>query len=255
MSLWSRGRYQAVGTRIAGIAAATVAAAGPLAGRRVVDLACGTGNAALAAADAGARVTAVDLTPELIALGAEAAGARPIDWVVADAADTGLPAASFDAAVSNMGIIFVDPRRQLDEIARLLKPGGALAFSAWVRTGASPLQDPVTAVFGPPPDTGFSPEQWGDPDIVAARLSRRFTDLAITAGVHRWEFDSLAAAMHFITDESPMHVAAFERADDEQRARLSAGFEAALRAHADPAGAVSFDSPYLVISAARAATD
>ena len=94
----------------------------------------------------------------------------------------------------------------------------------------------------------------GDRDIVAARLDRLFTDLAITAGVHRWEFDSLAAALHFITAESPMHVAAFERADAEQRARLSAGFEAALRAHADPAGAVSFDSPYLVISAARAAT-
>ena len=65
-------------------------------------------------------MTGVDITPELIALGAqkaEAAGVT-IDWVTGDASDTGLPGGSFDAVTSNMGIIFVEPTSQVAEIAR-----------------------------------------------------------------------------------------------------------------------------------------
>jgi ubiquinone/menaquinone biosynthesis C-methylase UbiE len=115
-TIWSSGRYETVGQRIAPIAAEVVDAVErrlPVRDAVLVDLACGTGNAALVAAARGARVTAVDLTPELIAIGAakaEAAG-RSVAWVTADASDTGLPGASFDAAVSNMGIIFVEPGR------------------------------------------------------------------------------------------------------------------------------------------------
>ena len=75
-TIWSAGRYDAVGDRIAPIAAEVVAAVDrrrPLSGAAVADLACGTGSAALAAAAAGARVTAVDITPELLAIGAQKA--------------------------------------------------------------------------------------------------------------------------------------------------------------------------------------
>ena len=105
---WSAGRYDAIGDQIATIATEVVSAADrrvPLSDAAVADLACGTGSAALAASAAGARVTGVDITPELIALAvdkAEAAGIA-VNWMTADAADTGLPSGSFDAVVSNMG--------------------------------------------------------------------------------------------------------------------------------------------------------
>jgi SAM-dependent methyltransferase len=251
--MWSTGRYESVAEQIAGIATAVVdAVATPLGGAAVVDLACGTGSAALVAAGRGAEVTAVDITPELLALAEEkalAAGAT-ITWLAADAADTGLPAGSFDVAVSNMGIIFVEPSRLVAELARLLRPGGQLSFSAWSATPDNPFFTPVAAVLGPPAPRDFTPDQWSDPDTAADRLAPHFDDIRLEAGTYTWRFASLAAAMRFVTQESPMHVATFQQAGDSHREALQAAFEDAMRAHLHD-GAVAFASPYVVVTATR----
>jgi ubiquinone/menaquinone biosynthesis C-methylase UbiE len=167
-AIWSSGRYETVAERIAPIAAEVIDAVErrlPIRDATLVDLACGTGNAALCAASRGARVTAVDITPELVAIAArkaEVAGASVV-WVTADASDTGLPGGSFDAAVSNMGIIFVEPMSMAAELGRLLKSGGLLGFSSWVRDPANPFFAPIAAVLGPPDPVGYTPDQWGDP--------------------------------------------------------------------------------------------
>jgi SAM-dependent methyltransferase len=257
VTFWAAGRYDALGDRIAGIAHEVVAAAARRTALRdaaVVDLACGTGSAALAAAATGAVVTGADITPELMAIGAQKAarkGLRPITWVTADAADTGLPSESFDAAVSNMGIIFVEPSGQVAELNRLLKPGGVLCFSSWVHAAANPLFDPVVEVVGLPPATGFTPDQWGDPDVVTARLAAGFDAIEIETGMLTWEFDSLRSALHFLSEESPTHVDIFRRADPMQREQLAAAFESALGRYVDRSGVVGFDSPYAVVSALR----
>ena len=109
MSIWSAGRYEAVAQRIAPISAQlieTVDRLRPLDGAAVADLACGTGNAALAAVAAGAQVTGVDLTPELLAIAADKAGGDAVHWVAADASATGLPDAGFDAVVSNICLLY-----------------------------------------------------------------------------------------------------------------------------------------------------
>jgi SAM-dependent methyltransferase len=160
---WSAGRYEAVATLIAPIAAEVIAAAAPGAGTALVDLACRTGNAALVAAASGAEVTGVDLTAELLAIAAAKPGGSKVSWVAADASATGLPDASFDAAVSNMGIIFVDPLAMVAELARLLKPGGVLAFSRGSGTETircSPRSSRFWARLKPPtmaPTSGASP--------------------------------------------------------------------------------------------------
>ncbi|MBX9921535.1 MAG: class I SAM-dependent methyltransferase [Mycolicibacterium frederiksbergense] len=149
MSIWSAGRYEAVAQRIAPISVRlieTVDRLRPLDGAVVADLACGTGNAALAAVAAGAQVTGVDLTPELLAIAADKAGGDAVQWVAADAAATGLPDAAFDAVVSNMGIIFVEPVSQVAEIARLLRPGGFFGFSTWVRDTRSAIGLSISVV-------------------------------------------------------------------------------------------------------------
>jgi ubiquinone/menaquinone biosynthesis C-methylase UbiE len=254
--IWSSGRYEAVAELIAPIAAEVVAAVERhlrLRDATLVDLACGTGSSALAAAARGARVTAVDITPELVEIGrkkADAAG-QAITWLTADASDTGLPARSFDAAASNMGIIFVEPTRQVAEFGRLLKAGGVLAFSSWVPDPGNPFFSPLVEVLGPPPASGFSPDQWGDPSTITARLAADFDDVQIEHRSHTWQFASLDAAQHMVTQESPMHVSVLGNVDAAVRDRLLAAFEAALRGHTDENGGVSFDAPYVVVTARR----
>ena len=255
-TIWSAGRYEAVAEHIAPIAAEVVAAVdrrAPVRDATLIDLACGTGSAALAAAAAGARVTAVDITPELVAIGArkaEAAG-LPVAWRTGDAADTDLPAQSFDIVVSNMGTIFVDPTAQVAEVGRLLKPGGVFGFSSWVPDPGNPFFTPIVTVLGPPPASGYSPDQWGEPDTIKARLSGAFDDIDIEKGFHTWRFGSLDDALGFVAHESPMHVSVLGNVDAERRDRLLAAFEAAMQGHTDENGGVSFDAPYVVVTAQR----
>lgn len=255
-TLWAAGRYEAVAAQIARIAQTvvdTVDNRAPLRGRAVVDLACGTGSAALAAARKGARTTGVDITAELVAIGQRHARAEglEIDWRTGDAAATGLPDASFDAAVSNMGIIFVEPVSQVAELARLLKPGAVLGFSSWVRDAVNPFFDPILAVLGPPPARGFSPDQWGDQAVAAQRLSAGFVDLEFSPGTLTWRFDTHADALAFVTQESPMHVDVLSRVEAAQRDALVSAFDEALRAQTRADGHVAFDASYVVVTAVR----
>ena len=252
-SIWSSGRYESVAEQIAVIAGEVVDAVAqrmPLRDAALVDLACGTGSAALAAGAHGARVTAVDITPELLAIAAAKPGGDSVTWLTADAAATGLSATSFDAVVSSMGIIFVEPVSQVAELGRLLRPGGILGFSAWSRGTANPFFDPIIDVLGPPSTSAYSADQWGDPAVIAERLSTDFADVDVAAGPFTWRFDSLESAVSFVTDESPMHVNVFRYIGDA-RERLIAGFEAAFTAHVDEAGRVAFDAPYVVATARR----
>jgi SAM-dependent methyltransferase len=255
-TIWSTGHYEAVAQHIAPIATAVVDAVErrlPVRDAMLIDLACGTGNAALVASARGARVTAVDITSQLIAIGArnaEAAG-RSVAWVTADASATGLPEASFDAAVSNMGIIFVEPVAMVAEISRLLKPGGCIGFSSWVRDPDNPFFAPIVEVLGPPPASGYSPDQWGESETITARLATDFADIDVQRGWYAWQFKSVAVGMHFLTSESPLHVDVFSRVDAEQGDRLRAAFQSALQVHADVDGRVSYQAPYVVATARR----
>lgn len=255
-SLWSSGRYEAVAEQIAAIATEVVSAVDrrlAIRDRAVVDLACGTGSAALSAARLGAQVTAVDITADLVETGARTAAAEglTIDWRTGDAAHTDLPAGAFDAAVSNMGIIFVEPQSQVTELARLVKPTGVLGFSSWVRDTVNPLFDPIVSVLGAPPSSGYRPDQWGQRDTATKRLSAVFTDIDFAPRVLTWRFESHAGAMAFVTTESPMHVDIFSRVEQAQREALAAAFDTALTDHLDSDGAVTFDASYVVVTAIR----
>ena len=251
MSTWSVGRYETVAEFIAPIATEVVAAVPHGPGTALVDLACGTGNASLHAAGLGAQVTGVDITPELLDIAAAKLAGDAVEWVAADASATGLPDASFDAAVSNMGIIFVEPAAMVAEIARLLKPGGTLGFSAWVKASDNPFFTPVVEVLGQPQPGPYSPEQWGVAELVHERLAPDFTDVNIENRTLVWHFGSLNAAVRFVTEESPVHVTTFTYLDDATRARLVAAFTAAFAAHESSDGTVAFDAPYAVITAHR----
>ena len=149
------------------------------AGESVLDVATGTGVVAITAARAGARVTALDLTPELLEVAREngrTAQCPDIGWTEGDAEQLPYDDASFDVVLSQFGHMFA-PRAEVAvaEIRRVLKPDGRIAFATW------PPEHFVGRMFAfigrhsPPPPAGAEPPpKWGNPAIVAERLAPHF---------------------------------------------------------------------------------
>jgi SAM-dependent methyltransferase len=162
-------------------AARLVKWAGVRSGQTVLDVACGTGVVSVTAARIGARVTALDLTPELLERARENAriAAVEIDWHEGDVEKLPFANAAFDVVLSEFGHIFAPrPEVAIGEMLRVLKPGGTIAFSTW------PPELFVGRVFGlgakymPPPQPGVAPPpQWGDPNIVTQRLGSAVKDI------------------------------------------------------------------------------
>ena len=171
---WAAGDYHSVSRQIQGAADALIERLGPGPGDDLLDVATGTGNVAVPAAGSGARVTGLDLTPELLALAGSRADAEQVQvtWVEGDAEALPFDDASFDMVASCFGVIFA-PRHALAaaELARVTRPGGAVALTAWTPEG---LQGRFFRLLGsrmspPPPGLG-TPLQWGVQEHVRSLL-------------------------------------------------------------------------------------
>lgn len=139
-------------------------------GETVLDIACGTGNAALRAASSGGRTIGVDLTPELLATARDLATTAGItvDWREGDAEALPVDDASIDVVVSTFGCE-VAPRHQVvaHEIARVLRPGGRMGLCVWPIDGTMGAIMRTMAGYLPPPPPGAGlPMRWGEPDHV-----------------------------------------------------------------------------------------
>ena len=135
---WASGDYSAVGARIHPMAELLVQAADLPAGARVLDVACGSGNAALAAARCGCRVTGIDYVPGLLdrARTRSVAEELPIELDRGDAEALPYPDGSFDAVLSVVGVMFApDQERAAAELARVCRPDGRIALAAWTPDG------------------------------------------------------------------------------------------------------------------------
>src|SRR6185503_13586719 len=153
-TMWGSGNYAAVADRILDAGEAVVERGGVGAGMDVLDVACGTGNATIPAAKAGARVTGLDFAPALVEIARERAADAmvEIDFLEGDAQELPFEDASFDRVVSTFGHMFApDHRRTADEMKRVLKPGGVIAVACWIPEGAIGRMFRVTADLLPPP--------------------------------------------------------------------------------------------------------
>lgn len=143
------------------------------AGQRVLDVGCGTGVVAVTAARAGARVTGLDLTPELLKRARENAlvASVDIDWHEGDVEYLPFEDASFDVVLSQFGHMFAPrPELAVTEMLRVLKPGGTLAFSTWPPELIVGSMFMLVARYAPPLPGVVPPSLWGDPSIVRERL-------------------------------------------------------------------------------------
>lgn len=174
---WDLGSYEHTAAQVHPAARSVVDVLAPRPGEHVVDLGCGTGNAALLAAAGGARVTGVDPAARLLEIAMENAKAAvlEVEFRAGDAAQMPLPDSSIDAVVSVFGVIFApDENAAVGEIARVLRPGGRLVLSAWIPDGALAAQarlrrESVAAIRGDSPAP--APFTWHDPVAVTALLA------------------------------------------------------------------------------------
>jgi SAM-dependent methyltransferase len=162
-------------------AAELVRRASPRAGQRVLDVACGTGVVAVTAARLGARVTGLDLTPELLERARENARIAGVDieWHQGDVEKLPFADATYDMVLSQFGHIFAPrPDVAIAEMLRVLKPGGTIAFSSWPPELCIGRLFALSGRYLPPPPPGVVPPHlWGDPDVVRERLGAAVKDL------------------------------------------------------------------------------
>ncbi len=162
-------------------AARLVEHAGIRSGMRVLDVACGTGVVSITAARMGARVSGLDLTPELLEVARTnaAIAALEIDWHEGDVERLPFEASTFDAVVSQFGHMFAPrPDVAVSEMLRVLKPGGTIAFSTWPPEMFIGRMFGLVAQFLPPPPPGIAPPPlWGDPQTIRERLGNAVRDI------------------------------------------------------------------------------
>jgi SAM-dependent methyltransferase len=194
-AMWAQGDYPSLAAEvIPGLGAVLVEACGVRSGQRVLDVAAGTGNAAIPAALAGADVVASDLAPELFEAGrqvAEKQGAH-LTWQEADAEALPFGDAEFDTVLSCVGVMFAPHhQRAAGELVRVCRPGGTIGLLSWTPQGFIGRMFATMKPYAPPPPPGAQPPPlWGDEDHVRALLGDRVTDVRAerrTVRVDRFE--------------------------------------------------------------------
>lgn len=132
---WATGDFNVISRLIMPMSEALVRAVDPHAGQRVLDVACGSGNAALIAGRRFCEVTGIDYVPALIERARMRAAAEgiDIDFRVGDAQALSFPDASFDVVLSTFGVMFApDQEQAAGELLRVCRPGGRIGLASWM---------------------------------------------------------------------------------------------------------------------------
>jgi ubiquinone/menaquinone biosynthesis C-methylase UbiE len=188
---WQTGDYPRVGVMMQLIAEQLVEAADVRAGQRVLDVACGQGNAALAAGRRNAQATGVDYAPNLLEQGRERARAEhlQIEFKEADAEDLPFPDGSFDLVLSTVGVMFApNQERAADELVRVTRPDGRIALASWEPRGMGGDLFKIVAKYAPP-SPGVRPVAlWGNREHLAKLFGDRVLWTSLLSRDHVWRF-------------------------------------------------------------------
>jgi SAM-dependent methyltransferase len=249
---WAAGDYDAVVDYIWSAGGRVVELAEIGEDETVLDVACGTGNAAIQAAQRGARVTGVDLTPELFE-GARRRAAEAgveLELVEGDAEALPFADASFGVVISTFGCMFA-PRHEVAaaEIVRVLRPGGRFALASWTLDGSIGDFFRSMSALAPPPPEGFQPPSlWGAREHVERLFEGTGVELRFEDAVVDFRFESIDAAIDEYYDKFPPIVmlrAALEPEGrgEEIRETLRGVFDRANRGAEE---AVAYPGEYLI---------
>jgi SAM-dependent methyltransferase len=249
---WGAGQYETTALELEPVAARVIEMAGIVPGERALDVACGTGNAALLAARAGASVTGLDASERLLSVAATRAAAENIDahWETGDLHELPFADGSFELVISIFGVIFArDPKRAISEIVRVLVPGGRALVTIWIPRGgldavAGIAMRGVFAALGQASPQRFP---WADQAAVSGIVAQAGGQVSFAEG--QLVFTGLSPEAYYDEVQSvhPMSVSArplLEQAGtyDDVRAQM---IDALAAYNEDPSG-LRLTSPYLI---------
>jgi ubiquinone/menaquinone biosynthesis C-methylase UbiE len=259
-AMWALGDYHTFAKQtVWELGPVLVEACGISAGQRVLDVATGTGNVAIRAAEAGAEVVASDITTENFEAGRREASACGVelDWVEADAQALPFVGDAFDVVISSFGAMFApDHQKVADELLRACRPGGTIGLLAFTPAGLGAEFFETFARYAPPPPPGtLPPILWGSEEHVRELFGDRVDSLQMTrreyveraasprAYVELFEktFGPVIALRAFLTDQ-PDRAAALDREFLEFATQANRG------APGDPA---EYHYEYLLVVARR----
>jgi ubiquinone/menaquinone biosynthesis C-methylase UbiE len=218
---------------------------------RVLDVATGTGNAALAAARRGCDVVAVDFVPRHLEVAHARAAAEGLDVALLEGDADSLPVAdaSFDAVLSVFGAMFApDQERTAAELLRVCRPGGVIAMANW--TPDLEAFFGIVATYAPPPPGLGSPLRWGTPDGVESLLGHGVSELAYEPRTITEHYASPDAFADFYCTRFGPIVAVLEGLDEPGRRSLRADLRALGERHRAGTG-VAARFEYLEVVAQR----
>jgi SAM-dependent methyltransferase len=190
---WASGDFSVVGARIMVVAEQLVDAADLHAGWHVLDVATGSGNAAIAAARLGCTAVGVDYVPALLERGRIRASAErlPVELVEGDAEALPFPDGSFDAVTSVFGSMFApDHAKAASELLRVCRPGGTIALASWTPDGFIGELFRTIAAHVPPPAGVASPMLWGTEAHLRELLGPGIDSLQIEERTFTFRFTS-----------------------------------------------------------------
>lgn len=197
---WADGNYAAVAEHIDAAPPAAILDAIDVRDRDLLDVATGTGNLAITAARAGARVTGLDLTDELLTVARARADGLGIPFDAGDAEALPYADASFDVVTSIFGVQFA-PRAEVvaSELRRVTRPGGQIALVNWTKEGLIGQLFSVMGRYMPaPPEFVTPPPRWGDEAFIRDLFAG--DDVTITRATNPFRFPSIEEYMTFFED-------------------------------------------------------
>src|SRR5712691_10562047 len=214
--VWASGDYPRVGTLIAIIGELLCEAVELRPGQRVLDVATGTGNTALAAARRACDVTGIDFTPSLLEHARQRAAVErlPITFREGDAENIPFPDASFDVVLSTFGAMFApDQERTARELLRVCRPGGKIGMTNWTPDGFTGGIFRTTYRYIPPPPGLKPPVLWGTEERLRELFGDSIAALQITRRSCVVRFPSVQRWLEFFRTYFGPTLKAFEALD------------------------------------------
>lgn len=256
-TMWASGDFHAVAALIQPVAEDLCEAVDLRADWRVLDVATGSGNAALAAARRGCDVVGIDYVPALLARGRRRAEAEglDIDLVEGDAESIPFPDASFDAVLSVYGAMFApDHEKTFAELARVCRPGGRIGLATWTPDGFIGEMLKVVSTHVPPAPGVASPLLWGTKAYIGSMFGDTIDGLGCRERTFTFRFRSADGFVEYFRDYYGPTLKAFEAVGDGGVDELFSDLVALVRKHAGTSeGPVAIPATWLETVATRAA--